>query len=105
MRKIAFLSLIILSVLFVGCTQNSNTGKFVKAPSPIDVPEGLEENGKFSFGYMEVPELHENPNGKRRRDNRDGLCILWKMGGRKCAFSIMTRQIYYTFVWMIENSL
>ena len=64
MRKIALSSLIILAVLFVGCTQSNNTGKFVKAPCPIDVPEGLEESGKFSFGYMEVPEFHENPTGK-----------------------------------------
>jgi pimeloyl-ACP methyl ester carboxylesterase len=64
MKKITFLSLVILSVLFVGCTQKSNTGIFVKAPCPIDVPEGLEESGKFSYGYMEVPELHANPTGK-----------------------------------------
>ena len=64
MRKTTISSLIILAVLSVGCTQSSNTGKFVKTPCPIDVPEGLEESGKFSFGYMEVPELHENPTGK-----------------------------------------
>lgn len=64
MQRIAISSLVILSVLFVGCTQKSNTGKFVKAPCPIDVPEGLEESGKFSFGYMEVPEFHAYPDGK-----------------------------------------
>ncbi len=64
MKKITFLSLIILAVSFVGYAQNSNTGKFLKAPCPIDVPEGLEESGKFSFGYMKVPEFHAYPDGK-----------------------------------------
>ena len=61
MKTITFLSLVILSVIFVGCTQKNNIGTFVKAPCPIDVPEGLEESGKFAFGYMEVPEFHEEP--------------------------------------------
>ena len=64
MKTITFISLVILSIIFVGCTQKNNIGTFVKAPSPIDVPEGLEESGKFAFGYMEVPEFHENPTGK-----------------------------------------
>jgi len=64
MKNKTFLSLVILAVSFVGYAQNSNPGKFLKAPCPIDVPEGLEESGKFSYGYMEVPEFHANPTGK-----------------------------------------
>jgi len=64
MKKIAISILVILAVSIAGYAQNINSGKFVKAPCPIDVPEGLEESGKFSFGYMEVPEFHANPDGK-----------------------------------------
>ena len=63
MVKKASLGFIVLAFLLLGCNQSSDTGKFVKAPSPIKVPDGLEESGKFSFGYMKVPELHKNPNG------------------------------------------
>ena len=64
MKKIAISILVILAVSIAGYAQNINSGKFVKAPCPIDVPEGLEESGKFSFGYMEVPEFHADSDGK-----------------------------------------
>jgi len=64
MNKTVFLSLFVSTIIIVGCNKNIDTGKFVTATCPIDVPEGLEESGKFTYGYMEVPELHENPTGK-----------------------------------------
>lgn len=64
MKKELVLIVVILSILFVGCKQDNKIGAFVKSPSPIDLPEGLEESGKFEFGYMKVPELFEQPDGK-----------------------------------------
>jgi len=64
MNKIIVISLLVLANLIVGCNKKSDTGRFIPATCPIDVPEGLEESGKFTYGYMEVPELHENPTGK-----------------------------------------
>ena len=64
MKMNVALSLFVFTVFCVGCKTINDTGKFVKAPCPIDVPEGLEESGKFSFGYMEVPEFHAYPDGK-----------------------------------------
>ena len=63
MKKIVVLSFIVLSIFIVGCKKSSDTGKFVTATCPIDVPEGLEESGKFTYGYMKVPEFHKNPDG------------------------------------------
>lgn len=57
-------SLVVLAVILAGCKKSSDTGKFVQAKCPIEVPDGLEESGEFKFGYMKVPELHEEPNGK-----------------------------------------
>lgn len=64
MKMNVVLGFFVLTLYCVGCKTISDTGKFVKAPCPIDVPEGLEESGKFSFGYMEVPEFHAYPDGK-----------------------------------------
>ena len=64
MKKALGLSLIIFSVLVVGCKKDNDIGNFVKAPCPISLPEGFEESGKFAFGYMKVPEFFEHPDGK-----------------------------------------
>jgi pimeloyl-ACP methyl ester carboxylesterase len=64
MKKILVISFFIFSIFFLGCKPDNNLGKFVKAPSPVKAPEGLEESGKFSFGYMKVPEMYKNPDGK-----------------------------------------
>jgi len=63
MDKKASLCFVVLAFLLLGCKQSSDTGKFVNTPCPIEVPDGLEDSGKFSFGYMKVPEFHKNPNG------------------------------------------
>ncbi|HSR59820.1 MAG TPA: alpha/beta fold hydrolase [Robiginitalea sp.] len=69
MRKYIFsqkavLSLVTLAILVTGCEKRGDTGLFVPAPCPIEVPDGVLESGKFSFGYMKVPELHAYPDGK-----------------------------------------
>lgn len=63
MKKKIVLSLVIVSILFVGCKHDNDKGKFVNVPCPVNVPEGLEESGKFSYGYMKVPEFHKKPDG------------------------------------------
>jgi len=60
--KISMLFILILALS--GCKQDNNIGAFVKTPCPINLPEGFEESGKFTFGYMKVPELFEQPDGK-----------------------------------------
>ncbi|MGQ7868092.1 alpha/beta fold hydrolase [Sunxiuqinia sp. sy24] len=58
--------MLLLSVFFTGCKQNTNPelGQFRDAPCPFDLPEGLELGENFRFGYVTVPEFHNNPNGK-----------------------------------------
>ncbi len=64
MKRKIFLSLVLLSILFVGCKHDNGIGKFVNAPCPIKVPDGLIDSGKFSYGYIKVPEFHNKPDGK-----------------------------------------
>lgn len=64
MKKELALIVVIFSILFVGCKQDNNIRAFVKTPCPISLLEGLEERGKFAFGYMKVPELFERPDRK-----------------------------------------
>lgn len=64
MNKKAILSFVFPAILLMGCKESSDTGKFVEAPCPIEVPDGLKDNGKFSYGYMKVPEFHDDPTGK-----------------------------------------
>jgi pimeloyl-ACP methyl ester carboxylesterase len=64
MKKTIILKLIILSLVLIGCSQDNNLGEFVKTTSPIKVPQELIDSGKFSYGFMKVPEFHSKPNGK-----------------------------------------
>ncbi len=64
MKKQLNLYLFILSILFIGCKQENDIGKFTNATCPIKVPDSLIESGKFSYGYMRVPEFHNKPDGK-----------------------------------------
>ena len=61
-RNCCLISLFIF-LLVVACNRETDTGKFVSAPCPVKVPEELVTNGKFSFGYMKVPEFHSKPYG------------------------------------------
>jgi len=58
--------LFILSLTLSGCKQvvNEEIGKFREAQCPFDLPEGLVLGENFKFGYVTVPEFHNNPNGK-----------------------------------------
>ena len=64
MKKMATITLIVLSLLFDVNGHNNKIGKLVESPCPLNVPQGLAESGKFSYGYMKVPEFHSNPEGK-----------------------------------------
>ena len=64
MVKRTFLCLIILSVILGGCKKNSDTGKFIQVPCPLELPAEILESEKFLFGQMEVPELSDQPNRK-----------------------------------------
>lgn len=55
---------IILSLTLAGCHTKNNFAEYREAPCPITVPQDLIESGKFSYGYVKVPELHKNPDGK-----------------------------------------
>ena len=49
----------------IGQTErNTEIGKFKEASCPFPLPEGLVLGENFRFGYINVPEFHEKPNGK-----------------------------------------
>ncbi len=56
--------ILIISLILIQCNQNNNLGEFNKTTCPIKVSQELIESGKFSYGFMKVPELHSKPNGK-----------------------------------------
>lgn len=62
--------LLLLTIALTGCSQevsrvnNEEIGKFRESPCPFDLPEGLVLGENFKFGYVTVPEFHNNPNGK-----------------------------------------
>ncbi len=56
-------SVFILLLIF-GCNADDDQGRFVEAPSPVAPPQELLERGGFIYGYMKVPEFHDNPHGK-----------------------------------------
>jgi len=64
MKKQLILFLFILASIFIGCKQGNGIGEFTNSTCPIEVPDSLLDSGKFSYGYMKVPEFHNKPNGK-----------------------------------------
>ena len=64
MKRSIVLKSIIVSLILIGCKGNNSLGEFVQTACPIPVPQELVESGKFSYGYMKVPEFHKNPDGK-----------------------------------------
>jgi len=58
--------LLFFSLALSGCNKvvNEEMGKFREAPCPFALPEGLVLGENFKFGYVTVPEFHNNPNGK-----------------------------------------
>ena len=63
MKKINVLT-IIFFLAMIGCDEENNIGEYTPTVSPIPVPQELVENGKYSYGYMKVPESYEQPDGK-----------------------------------------
>ncbi|MGI9547689.1 MAG: alpha/beta hydrolase [Flavobacteriaceae bacterium] len=64
LKKNISILFLIASVVFSGCKQNEPIGLFTEAPCPLDIPQELKESEKFSFGYMKVPEIFNEPNGR-----------------------------------------
>lgn len=64
MGKKMVLSVLAIYLLLNGCKHTNDLGKFVKATSPIEAPQELVNSGKFTYGYMKVPEFHNHPKGK-----------------------------------------
>jgi len=63
MKTSITLIFIILSLLQIGSNRDNGLGKYILTTCPIPVPQGLVESGKFSYGYMKVPEFSNKPNG------------------------------------------
>ncbi len=64
MKKQLILCLFFLASIFIGCKQSNGIGEFTTATAPIEVPDSLIESGKFTYGYIKVPEFHGIPKGK-----------------------------------------
>jgi len=62
-NKHTILLSIFFSPILLGCVKGNNIGEYVLTTCPIDVPQGLIDSGKFSYGLMRVPEFHNNPKG------------------------------------------
>ena len=52
-----------VSTASVQCTSRQ-IGKFIEAPCPFQLPDGLLLGEDFRFGYVNVPERHAQPKGK-----------------------------------------
>jgi pimeloyl-ACP methyl ester carboxylesterase len=62
MKKTLFV--IIVSIFFCACKQDTDIGKFTAAPFPFELPDGIVDGENVNFGYVTVPELHNKNNGK-----------------------------------------
>lgn len=58
MQRIFAAIVISTSVLCFSCQEKTPAGLFEEAECPIPVSEELASSGKFTFGYMSVPEFH-----------------------------------------------
>ncbi|MCF7833073.1 MAG: alpha/beta hydrolase [Candidatus Marinimicrobia bacterium] len=64
--------LVVISLLLItfsysllrGQDLDHEIGNFRKAVCPFSLPTGLVQGENFEFGYVTVPEFHNNPNGK-----------------------------------------
>ena len=63
MEKESALIFVFFALLFLGCKQDDNNGKFAEAPFPFELPEGTVEGEDVHFGYVTVPEFHDRPRG------------------------------------------
>lgn len=66
-RRITFIGIAITLLSQInahGQTDADVIGKFNESSCPFNLPDGLVLGENFKYGYVTVPELHENPNGK-----------------------------------------
>ncbi len=54
----------VLLGLLMSCDTQGQTGKFVEATCPLELPADILESGKFLYGHMSVPEFFKHPGGK-----------------------------------------
>ena len=64
MTTTIFSAIIAISTLFFSCTKQIEYGQFTQSKCPIEIPEELANSGKFTYGYMTVPEFHDTPGSK-----------------------------------------
>ena len=64
MKRSLALVTFIASFLFMACSSETDLGKYIPAECPLPVPEAFVQSGKFAYGYMKVPEIHNQPDGK-----------------------------------------
>ena len=64
MKKIMVFLLIASSLLLINCGPEDMSGELVLTDCPVEIPIELLESGKFSYGYMKVPEIAANPDGR-----------------------------------------
>jgi pimeloyl-ACP methyl ester carboxylesterase len=57
MKSSFIISLSIISFL-ISCSDQTEYGQFTEAECPIPISEELASSGKFTFGYITVPEFH-----------------------------------------------
>ena len=56
---------LLISLMFLSCQPaGENVGVFKEEPCPFPLPDGVVEGENFRFGYIHVPEWHDQPNGK-----------------------------------------
>ncbi len=60
----SILFLIFLSIALQGQEPGQDLGKFRDAECPFPLPEGVIQGENFTFGYVTMPELHSQPDGK-----------------------------------------
>jgi len=61
MKKSILSFLLLIFTLSISCFAQSKYGQFTEAECPIKISEELASSGKFTFGYMTVPEFHKKP--------------------------------------------
>ena len=60
----SILLLILSSPILQGQHASSEPGIFREADYPFPLPEGVIQGENFKFGYVSVPEIHSQPEGK-----------------------------------------
>lgn len=56
MRK-SIILIVLFSLLLIGCNRDNNLGEYVQTTCPIPVPQDLIDSGKFTYGFIKVPEI------------------------------------------------